>query len=150
MIEAIAAQAAWMARPLQDDARVRVEIERSTRPRTRKGGLMDARYAREIEEWTAFAKAEPRSMKELIIEMHEMCGKPPSQASVYKWCEERQITIRIDRHKIGISKIGRELVVLADQGYPTSALIEFAASKGYVVDAIQIRSAVGHARRSMR
>ena len=151
MIElAIAAVTRYLALPKVKEVRQKQETERVPRPRTRKGGFMDAKYAREIEEWTKFAKAEPRSMKELIIEMHEMCGKPPSQASVYKWAEDRQITIRIDRHKTGISLIAREMAALADQGYPTSALIEFAASKGHVADAIQIRSAVSHARRGLR
>lgn len=146
--QAIAKQAVWREKPVEAEVHKREEMERS--PRTKKGGFMALPYVRHIEEWTVYAKEEPRCMKELIEKMRQLCNKAPSQASVYHWCEDRAITIRIDRHKTGISKIAREMLALANQGYNTDALIDFAASKGHTADAIQVRSAVSHARRRMR
>ena len=146
--QAIASQAAWQAKPKEEEVRRKEEIQR--RPKTERGGIMALPYAYHIDEWTQYGLDAPRSMKELVGEMKRLSDKAPAQSSIYKWCEERKITIRIDRHKTGAHLIGDQLATLANQGYPTSALVDYAESKGYKLSDMQIRSAVSHARRGMK
>ena len=146
--QAIAKQSEWQARPKEEEVRRKEEVAR--RPRTKNGGIMALPYAYHIDEWVQYATDAPRNMKELIAEMKQLSGKSPAQSSIYHWCEDRKITIRIDRHRTGAHKIGNELLTLSNQGYSGSALVDYAESKGYKLTEEQIRSAVAHARRGVR
>ena len=144
--QAISAQAVWRSKPVEAD----LPRRQVNPPQKLTSQMLRVIYLNHMDDWLAFARAEPRTAPMHQEHMHYLTGHAPGMSTAQEWIKAYQVkTIHLGI-KTGISKLGGEMLRMRMAGADLGEIAEWCRSQGFDVGRRQVSSALMHERRSRR